>query len=282
MILLTIAFEEGKHKILHSADRNMKPIISSLFGEMTVLGFLSLFTFCVTQLGFFERLSMRLFGPDEHDGLLEIFEAVHFMLFGVMVFFVTTVLTLVHGARQTEEYWYLMDLACRRPDYIQRLADKINGSQRDGTENVPTWRSFLIGSLSTRAHFPTDLMLFWGIRTEFLLERSVVPPFDPAANNGIDDGFNFGRYLSICLGQTLSHVVEVDNQTWAFFGVVSLLYYCLLMLTSNNLHVSVVVWRGPTEDDDRSAPPLRWEERQRCLHCLHCELIHCCYPSFVK
>jgi hypothetical protein len=242
LILLTIAFEEGKHRILHSADRNMKPIIASLFGEMTVLGFLSLFTFCVTQLGAFETLSAHLFGAGEGgEELLEIFEAVHYMLFGVMAFFVTSVLMLVKGAQQVEEDWFLMDLACRSSDYIQGVADKVHSSPDHNhyrNNNImPTWRSFVVQSLSTTSNFHADLILFYGIRTEFVLERSVVPPFEPAPNNGLDDDFNFGRYLSICLGHTFSHVVELEDKTWAFFGFLTILFYGLLMMTSNNLTV---------------------------------------------
>lgn len=229
----------------------MKPIIASLFGEMTVLGFLSLFTFCVTQLGAFETMSIHLFGDGGEEELLEIFEAVHYMLFGVMVFFVMTVLMLVKGAQRTEEDWFLMDLACRSPDYIQELGG--DGGVHDGSSTrgkrgyhspaeSKTWRSFLVRSLlsTTKSNFHIDLILFYGIRTEFILERSLVPPFEPATDNGLDNDFNFGRYLSICLGHTFSHVVELEDKTWAFFGLLTILYYGLLMITSSDLTVRTI------------------------------------------
>ena len=237
LIVLTIGFEEAKHKLLHAADKNTKPIINSLFGEMTVLGFLSLFTFCVTQMGVFERMSTRIFGEEGHEELLEIFESVHYMLFGIMLFFLTCVLVLVTGARRREEVLYLYELGCLSLEYMQGVADRVNASYMD---EMCTWRSYVARSFSCKSDFFTDLLLYYGIRNEFLLDRSLEPPFHPMeeGENRLDNDFNFARYLGICLGHTLGHVVELDDKTWAFFGILTILYYILLMLTSNDIYVS--------------------------------------------
>ena len=105
LIVLTLAFEYGKESIEESADRNMEPIIQGLFGELTVLGFLSMVTFCVTKMGVFDKLGAYLFGEGEEEELLEIFESVHFMLFFIMVFFVINVLVLMHGSKRQSHKW---------------------------------------------------------------------------------------------------------------------------------------------------------------------------------
>lgn len=105
LIVLTLAFEYGKESIEESADRNMEPIIQGLFGELTVLGFLSMVTFCVTKMGVFDKLGAYLFGEGEEKELLEIFESVHFMLFFIMVFFVINVLVLMHGSKRQSHKW---------------------------------------------------------------------------------------------------------------------------------------------------------------------------------
>lgn len=64
LILLTIAFEKIKESIEESVNRSLKPIIQSLFGEITVLGFLSLFTFVITKLGVFDVVSVHIFGEE--------------------------------------------------------------------------------------------------------------------------------------------------------------------------------------------------------------------------
>ena len=108
LIVLTLIFEYVKESIEESADRNMGPIIQGLFGELTVLGFLSMVTFCVTKMGVFDTLGAHLFGEGEEEELLEIFESVHFMLFFIMVFFVINVLVLMRGSKLQSEKWYVI------------------------------------------------------------------------------------------------------------------------------------------------------------------------------
>ena len=73
LIVLTIIFEIMKEFIVEIASKNLRPIIESLFGEMTVLGFLSIITFLVTKFGYIQTLSAKLFGELEDEALLETF-----------------------------------------------------------------------------------------------------------------------------------------------------------------------------------------------------------------
>lgn len=246
LIVLTIAFESIKEHIEESADRNMRPIIASLFGEMTVLGFLSIFTFCVTKLGFFETISTKVFGEEEEEELLETFEFVHYMLFFVMVFFVISVLTLVAGAENTEVMWSKMDKACRDRDYL-RVLDDIESNDESRNEGESGWLRYFIQSLllpscfrSKSKDFRKRLSLFRGLRFEFVLERSLVAPYTPNATNHVEEDFNYGQYLSICLGHELAHVVHVNLLTWVFFALLTLLLHGVTMALSNRILVSIV------------------------------------------
>jgi hypothetical protein len=248
LILLTIAFEHAKEHVEETADRNMKPIIRSLFGEMTVLGFLSIFTFCVTKLGVFEQLSIQLFGEQEEEALLETFEFVHYLLFFIMVFFVCLVLLLVAEAKIIKERWWTMDRAARDDEYMDKLRQHAN--QNHASDTSSSWLYYCCKSLipcilqSKKQRLMEDLLLFEGVRKEFLLERSVEPPFEPATDeHRVADDFNFGRYLSICLGHTLGHVVEVKIVTWAFFGLVTIFFYGFLIFVGNSAHVSIIVYQ---------------------------------------
>lgn len=249
LIFLTIAFETAKEHIEESADRNMKPIIGSLFGEMTVLGFLSIFTFCVTQLGYFTQLSIQLFGEDKEETLLELFEAVHYMLFFIMVFFVVGVLKLVSGAKQMEHNWLTMDAACRDVEYMTKLDDAM---EEDQPSNKLGWISYLCetlfpcskGSVQT---FRSDLRLFRGIRHEFVLERDLVPPFAPHATDGVGEDSDFGRYLSICLGHTLGHAVHLSHATWLFLAFLTVNFFGVGIAISHQVAVGFasVSWNIP-------------------------------------
>lgn len=221
----------------------MKPIVQSLFGEMTVLGFLSIFTYSITKLGVFRQLSIHLFGEQEEEALLELFEFVHYLLFFIMVFFVCLVLLLVAEAKRIKERLWTMDRAARDDEYMEKVRQHFN--QDNASSHKSSWLYHCCKSLvpclqSKKQRLMEDLVLFEGIRKDFLLERSVDPPFEPATDaNRVADDFNFGRYLSICLGHTLGHVVHVKIATWAFFGLVTIFFYAFLIMIENSAMVSI-------------------------------------------
>jgi hypothetical protein len=41
LVAFTMMFEVLEEKLLHNCEKSLKPIVSSLFGEMTILGFLN-------------------------------------------------------------------------------------------------------------------------------------------------------------------------------------------------------------------------------------------------
>jgi hypothetical protein len=227
LILLTIAFESIKESIEESVDRSMLPIIESLFGEMTVLGFLSVFTLVVTKAGVFETISVHFFGKEEHQLVLELFEMVHYALFFVMVAFVCQVLLLVRQAMQMEAHW------CRL-DRITSYSHAINTSTTHS--NTLT---FTKTKTKTKNMGPKEI-LFRALKDEFLLDRSLEPPFAPATQtqtqtNRAPDHFNFGRYLTLCLSSSLCHVVHVNIWTWAFFGIFSITIYLIMLVVQDLL-----------------------------------------------
>ena len=57
LIFLTIVFEKTKHHAEHAAGRVLGPLVDALFGELTVLGFLSVITFCLEKAGLFLALT---------------------------------------------------------------------------------------------------------------------------------------------------------------------------------------------------------------------------------
>lgn len=74
LIVLTVAFEQAKEYLEESIEEDMEIILEKLFGELTILGFLSMVTFMVSKTGLFEQLSEKIF--EEENELLEYFEYV--------------------------------------------------------------------------------------------------------------------------------------------------------------------------------------------------------------
>ena len=68
-------------------------------------------------------------------------------------------------------------------------------------------------------HALYDQRIFHALRQEFILDRDVIYPYKPEdEENRVKKDFNYGRYLSMCMGETLAEVVEVSVPTWACMG----------------------------------------------------------------
>ena len=118
LIALTILFEKMKHAAEHAAGRALRPIVETLFGELTVLGFLSTVTYCLEQAGTFLALSRMISNnrdggegaegetnEEEDDEVFELVETIHFGMFFVMVVFLVSVLAEVHHGLQSQKDW---------------------------------------------------------------------------------------------------------------------------------------------------------------------------------
>lgn len=244
LIFLTIVFEYSKEYVEERASSNLLPLVEKLFGEMTVLGFLSIVTFVITKAGWFAILSEKFFG--EAEELLEIFEFVHFTIFFIMITFVAQVLILVAEAMQTEKEWTEMDKAARDPSLLEeweRRAESYYESnkqrRRQSFASARETTSFLPFLRSRADQRREDQVLFKALRDEFLLERSPQYPFHPAPEEKrVSDDFNFGRYLGINQGGLLAHVVEVSIVTWSIYAMLTVVYYLYVLMVNENVGVS--------------------------------------------
>jgi len=243
LLFLTIGFEWLKEHLEHAVTEDLEPVIEKLFGEMTVLGFLSMVTFILNEAGFFRFLSFKIYGENE-DGeeLLEVFEVVHFAIFFVMVFFFVQVVVLIRQAMWMEEQWHKMD--------------------REKMNDVPvTFKSRVYSGCWTKlrhsnsflALFPFFRNLgdeaklartyFYILRQEFILDRSLEYPFLPAPESQqVNQDFNFGRYLGFCLVNFLTHIVEVKNTTLLFFAFASLVAYGYILLVQEDMWIVAWSW----------------------------------------
>ncbi|KAI2491942.1 Ca2-binding protein [Fragilaria crotonensis] len=241
LIVLTIVFEFSKEHLEEHATRNLRPLVDKLFGEMTVLGFLSVVTFCITQAGWFTVLSEKLFGEDNE--LLEIFEFVHFTIFFIMISFVLQVLVLVAAAMETEQEWLDMDQAARDTENTNQRThgDKLSQNSEPRIRPFGDFVGLLPCFRNGTAQRKEDFLLFQALRNEFLLERSPHYPFHPAPEEiRVVDDFNFGRYLGINQGSLLAHVVEVSIITWTFFGFLTVIYFFFVIAVNGN--VTTLAW----------------------------------------
>jgi calmodulin len=239
LIVVTIMFEKTKDIVEERATKDMLPIIESLFGEMTILGFLSVITFICTKVGILEMLSVNIFGEGEEtkEKLTEIFETVHYCLFAIMIFFVIQVIVLVKLGTESEAQWLALDRACQDPGTLELM---LEGSHAHGRVSPPplTGPGLGITHETKKRQAIEDQKLFHALRQEFILNRDVKYPFKPEDKESqVGKDFNYGRYLSMCMGETLAEVVEVSVPTWACMGVLASLFYLLMLVVKDDTRI---------------------------------------------
>lgn len=230
LILLTIAFEIVKEHIEENAKGAMETIIESLFGEMTILGFLSMFSFTVSKTGVFEHISKPLFGEEKE--LEEIFESVHYMLFFIMVSFVVIVLILVNRAKDIEANWFVLNDACLN-DAVMKNLDTLM------LEEPPVEKGWFLSTFcpctKTKAQrLRAELHVFRKIREEFISDTYAQEPNRENTVDSVTKSFHFGRYLAISLGKELAHIVHVSVFTWSFFALLTLIFYGIMWFINEN------------------------------------------------
>lgn len=134
LIMVGVTFERLRDALHHATSHEVSaPIVNSLFGELSLLGFIGICLFLVVKTRVLTSLSRALLGDD--GGLESLVEQVHMVLFLVMVLFLGKVLLLVHLATRLTMSWRHAEVECRDVDsqdhcidvYSHRLADYVAG-----------------------------------------------------------------------------------------------------------------------------------------------------------
>ena len=155
-----------------------------------------------------------------HDGdhLTELFEAVHFNLFFVMIIFLVQALLLVNSLMTAIRSWHGMYRDLREDRWCHACAELREAYRK--RDAAPVWRRVLL--------YPYYLYTIDGLRKEvriFLLrERFVAPPaaaaslVDPSTAQPLSDMFNFSAYLRRRAADTAGEMLEMTPLTWFVVG----------------------------------------------------------------
>ena len=65
ILMLSIGFELAHHHLKETTPEAFQPILTSLYSELTLLGFIGLLMFTIFKLEILEELSKHLFGEGE-------------------------------------------------------------------------------------------------------------------------------------------------------------------------------------------------------------------------
>ena len=100
---VSVFFEIAKETIEEEVSPELKPMLASLFGELTVLGFIGIVLFFTFKLQIIQDLNETLY--DEENAINEMSETVHMALFLVMIIFLGTDLLLIRAGSFVEAGW---------------------------------------------------------------------------------------------------------------------------------------------------------------------------------
>lgn len=194
LILLTIVFEEIKHHVEHHVPDSLVSVVDRLFGELMVLGFLSIVTFILSESHVFAEISIHIFGEDEAGEFGEYFEFVHYSIFLLMVIFCAKVIELVFSAKDNHQMWHKMERCVRQKKHGDSMSDSMRGLLKEGTglRRYSTVYRMFGKNIGDKPEL--NQLLYEGFREEFMLERSLEYPFEPISPEArVDSNFNFVR-----------------------------------------------------------------------------------------
>ena len=193
LVLLSIGFEVGKERLVEMTPPELRMPVQHMFGELTVLGFVSLVLFCLEQAHWLEELSEYLFEDEETlEGLLE---SVHMFLFFLLLLFLGSICyTLRYLQSLRASLHYGEQLVHDAP----RILAAYGSTRARGDDGAlcATLRP-VVTYLATRAHFVAR----------------VTPEFTH---------FDFAFYLRAGTAEFVNLIVEVTPKTWLILFVLHL------------------------------------------------------------
>ena len=237
IIMFTVVFEVLKDWLLESASKTMKPIIMQLFGEMTVLGFISILSFLLTYTSALDDLSTDLFGSGGAGYLTEVLEIIHYLLFLVMVLTVMQVMFLVWVGNSAVDVLSKYNMISQDRQAIKsKIVEYVSEVQMHERDFFPWLQSYLSNpvkawKLNSQSHELTETLCFHALRREFIMNRSSLPPFDiPPKEKWLPDNFDYATYQSKCLSLMLIELVEFTPYTWLGILSIAILFYIFMII----------------------------------------------------
>ena len=220
LIAVTIVFEKAKHSLEHNVPPMMSAVLSALFGELTVLGFIALYAFFLLQTGAIPAVSVMVYGDPEH--MLHLFEEIHFMLFFVMVVFLFQAFSLVRALQSVEDVWMESEKVIR---------EKSKGP-------APAIAMLLATAKAARFNCCRLCCLrpLWAyrvaearaeLRYALLRERFIAPPTPKVGDTPLPPDFDFSSYLRFRGAELVTHVLHVSTGTW-----MTVLFFLVAVLES--------------------------------------------------
>jgi Ca2+-binding EF-hand superfamily protein len=217
MVVFSVGFEVTKDKVLEDTKEDLLPVVSSLFAELTVLGFIGLTLFLVDKMSIVGEISEDLYGEEGYIG--ELCETVHMVLFLVMLIFMGTVVALIQFGNKIAEDWKTWEDDILDDETLAKEYNLIKDKRLCQYQEPEGYQRIAYAAI--RQHFLLDI-----------------------GDENIRKQFDFSGYLVPLLGKTLAEVVEIPISTWCLLEALMVVGWQLQMNLGNYEQVAVLITMG--------------------------------------
>ncbi|EQC38947.1 hypothetical protein SDRG_03902 [Saprolegnia diclina VS20] len=240
LIFMSIVFETASEHLKESTEETNMPFISTIFSELTTLGFIGSVLFVVSKSGYLEKASVVLFGEDKKEELQETVEMLHMALFLFVIIFLLLCIVLLKLGTGVQNEWREFE---RRSPYLPVVVSDFCLATEPPTSfwEKFNYRRLLEGSKRRRE------MVYLSLRRRFVDVRSNHP--DPLRCKEMEKEyqvnqnirFPFNEYLSIISGEVMARLIEIDVITWVALEVfiVCMLFVCWQVGPEHEVYVLV-------------------------------------------
>jgi hypothetical protein len=223
-----------------------RPIVVTLFSEMTVLGFLSLVVYAFDYSGGANSMSEAIFGTTGEHYLLTTLETIHYLLFLVLVLTILQVIMLTHISHSAMHHFTILNLIAQNPEDISPYLEKLD----DAEKCIPNltyarwfWNYLTMGPVAAW-NFHNELididvtLAFYSLRKEFLGCRSALPNYLLATpSKRLPANFDFARYLSLSLSNYFVKLISFTSETWLMLWVSMVFNFVMFDVKSSRVSV---------------------------------------------
>ena len=221
VIIITVLFETAEHNLVHHTPKTFLPVLTALFSELTVNGFIGVLVFFLTAADVIEDgpgekksvlkwLSGQLFsGEEKWETLPEIFEKVHMIIFANMLVLMMTTVGGLGFSIWTRNVGQKMEEYCH--DVLAQ--QHFNKSQADHARDAD--QSSAQKALAEKEHIkqiatepPGWTPGWYGTGQYFHLRQRFV------LISQQDWDFDFASYCSSALSHVFIETIEIPKMAW--------------------------------------------------------------------
>ena len=219
LVIVSIVFEKLKEYALEETSRLVVPVVQSAFGELTVLGFITIIVFImdfkvhVDSSSLLELVVVNTLHRDMSEELEHLTELLHMSVFLVMIMFIIQIGIMVAVASGMGKKWTHFEY---QRDRVDGVVNEYRQAKASGCR------------MRSRSKQLLEELEYHSLRQAFIHPR-VGAAFDkcsaprPAAN--VKHDFDFSAYLSQGLSVTLCEMVELGLLGWLTLWVVTVFFW---------------------------------------------------------